>query len=128
MSGSKSPIPRTYDYHKNLEKDIRFNLASPSKYKVPALLDENSMRIDKIGVKYNPHARFTEKNSPYKFFISEKHAKQSNYLRHSPPSTQYSPVQNRTFDQIAFHYYKHPNFTPTTFSTQERFHIPNHKD
>lgn len=39
MSGSNSSIPRVHDYHTNLEKDIRYNKASPAKYILPALFD-----------------------------------------------------------------------------------------
>jgi hypothetical protein len=67
MSGNTSSIPRVHDYHVNLEKDTRHNLASPTTYKLPALFDEFHDRNDRLGVKYNPHAVFpsNEKNPDF---------------------------------------------------------------
>ena len=59
-----------HDYHTHLEKDTRFNLASPTKYKLPALFDENHSNIDKIGVKRNPHFKFSTTHNPNAVYIS----------------------------------------------------------
>lgn len=99
-SGSKLSVPRTYDYHTNLEKDIRHNKASPARYKLPALCDEHHDRIDRIGVKYNPHFKFSTQMNPQAQFISKEHTNQI-LLTQSPPSTRYDPIVPNTFDKIA---------------------------
>lgn len=58
-SGNTTGNPRPYDYHTNLEKDIRHNLASPDKYNLPNLFENNALKTDKRIVKNNPNARFT---------------------------------------------------------------------
>jgi hypothetical protein len=99
-SGSKLSVPKVHDYHTNLEKDIRFSRASPASYKLPALCDEHHDRIDRIGVKYNPHFKFSTQMNPNAQFISKQHTDQI-LLTQSPPSTRYNPIIPNTFDKIA---------------------------
>ena len=98
-SGSKSSIPRTYDYHFNLLKNTRHNEASPAKYKLPALYDENVMKIDRIGIKYRPHCVFSTESETVKRYISPKHVA-TQLLTQSPPSTLYNPLKDKTFEMM----------------------------
>jgi len=90
------------DYHKHITKLSNYSPAGPGQYNLPALFDDlaksakNGTTGSLPGLKHNPmyHIRHPPKDN---VFISKAHER-SNLMKHSPPSSAYSPIAERTFD------------------------------
>ena len=117
-SGSTSTLPKQRDYHTNLTTLSKYSETGPGSYNLPSLFSKDDKAS--TAMKRNPQYSFRTKVSENQY-ISKEHLR-SFLLRESPAATAFSPIIDRTFDQISFRNTRGDNEDAvTTFSTADRF-------